>query len=43
VLGIDLGMSMPMAENRRTQLIWNTFMKNADDQTAMQLAGFQPG
>jgi hypothetical protein len=41
VIGIDLGISMLMAENHRTQLVWNTFMKNADVQTAMQLAGFQ--
>jgi len=41
VLGIDLGISMLMAENYRTQLIWNTFMKNPEAQTAMQLAGFQ--
>jgi hypothetical protein len=43
VLGIDLGISMLMAENHRTQLVWNTFMQNAEAQTAMQLAGFQPG
>lgn len=40
VLGIDLGISMLMAENYRTQLIWNTFMKNPEAQTAMQRAGF---
>ncbi|HEY6946670.1 MAG TPA: glucoamylase family protein [Candidatus Acidoferrum sp.] len=43
VLGIDVGISMLMAENQRTQLIWNTFMKNPEAQTAFQLAGFQPG
>jgi len=42
VLGIDLGISMLMAENQRTQLVWNTFMHNPEVQTAMQLAGFQP-
>jgi hypothetical protein len=41
VLGIDLGISMLMAENQRTQLIWNTFMQNPEAQTAMQLAAFQ--
>lgn len=41
VLGIDLGISMLMAENQRTQLIWNTFMQNPEVQTAMQLAAFQ--
>ena len=40
VLGIDLGISMLMAENYRTQLLWNTFMKNPEAQTALQLAGF---
>jgi len=43
VIGIDLGISMLMAENYRTQLIWNTFMKNPEAQMAMRLAGFQPG
>jgi len=43
VLGVDLGISMLMAENQRTQLIWDTFMVNPEAQTAMQLAGFQPG
>jgi hypothetical protein len=43
VLGVDLGISLLMAENERTQLIWNTFMVNPEAQTAMQLAGFQPG
>jgi hypothetical protein len=43
VLGIDLGISMLMAENQRTQLIWNTFTQNPQAQTALQLAGFQPG
>jgi len=42
VIGIDLGISMLMAENQRTQLIWNTFMQNPEAQTAIQLAGFQP-
>ena len=41
VLGIDLGISMLMAENQRTQFVWNTFMKNAEVQNAMKLAGFQ--
>ena len=42
VLGIDLGVTMVMAENDRTGLVWNTFMKNAEAQSAMQKAGFQP-
>jgi hypothetical protein len=43
VIGIDLGISMLMAENQRTQFVWNTFMQNPEAQTGMQLAGFQPG
>ena len=43
VIGIDVGISMLMAENERTQFVWNTFMKTAEVQAAMQLVGFQPG
>ena len=42
VLGIDLGITMVMAENYRTGLLWNTFMKNPEAQSAMQKVGFQP-
>lgn len=42
VIGIDLGISMLMAENVRTGLIWTTFMKNAEARTALELAGFRP-
>jgi hypothetical protein len=41
VLGIDLGISVLMAENLRTGLIWNTFMSNAECARAMQRAGFK--
>ena len=41
VLGIDLGITMLMAENHRTGLIWETFMKNPEAQAAMQKVGFQ--
>lgn len=41
VLGIDQGISVLMAENLRTGLIWNTFMKIPACAQAMQLAGFQ--
>jgi hypothetical protein len=40
VLGIDLGITMLMAENYRTGLVWQTFMKNAEMQAAMQKVGF---
>jgi hypothetical protein len=41
VLGIDLGITIVMAENYRTGLIWNTFMKNQEMQNAMEKAGFR--
>jgi hypothetical protein len=41
VLGIDLGIMTLMAENERTGLVWETFMKNPEAQNAMSLAGFQ--
>jgi|SRR5580704_3504318 hypothetical protein len=40
VLGIDLGISMLMAENHRSGFVWNTFMKNSEAQEAMKKAGF---
>ena len=43
VIGIDLGISLLMAENQRTQFVWNTFMKDPAAQNGMNLAGFQPG
>lgn len=41
VLGIDLGITMLMAENYRTGLVWQTFMKNPEAQAAMQEVGFR--
>jgi hypothetical protein len=41
VLGIDLGITMVMAENHRTGLVWSTFMKNSEAQDAMTKVGFQ--
>jgi hypothetical protein len=41
VIGIDLGISMLMAENARTGFVWDTFMKNAEAHTAMAVAGFR--
>lgn len=40
VLGIDLGITMLMAENHRSGLVWNTFMKNSEAQSALQKVGF---
>jgi hypothetical protein len=42
VLGIDLGIMTLMAENLRTNFVWETFMKNAEAQRGMQRAGFDP-
>ena len=39
-VGIDVGITMLMAENYRTGLVWDTFMKNPEAQAAMQIAGF---
>ena len=41
VIGIDLGISILMAENQRTQLVWNTFLKDPAAISGMALAGFQ--
>ena len=41
VIGIDVGVTMLMAENQRTGLNWNTFMKNTEAQSAMQKVGFK--
>jgi hypothetical protein len=43
VIGIDVGIAVLMAENERTQLVWNTFMKDPAAQNGMALAGFQTG
>jgi hypothetical protein len=42
VLGLDLGITMLMAENHRTGLVWQTFMKNPEARAAMSLVGFKP-
>jgi hypothetical protein len=42
VIGIDVGITMLMAENARTQFVWNTFMRNPEASKAMELAGFLP-
>ena len=43
VLGIDLGITMLMAENARSGFVWNTFMKNKDPGRSMEKAGFKAG
>jgi hypothetical protein len=42
VLGIDLGISVLVAENLRTGLIWSTFARNPEVAIAFRRAGFHP-
>jgi hypothetical protein len=42
VVGIDIGISMVMAENARSSFVWDTFMKNPEAQRGMEHAGFVP-
>ncbi|MGD0890365.1 MAG: glucoamylase family protein [Terracidiphilus sp.] len=41
VLGIDQGISVLMAENLRSGLVWSAFMRNQSSVTAMERAGFR--
>ena len=41
VLGIDQGITVLMAENLRTGLVWKAFMSNPECAHAMNLAGFK--
>lgn len=41
VLGIDLGITMIMAENYRTGFVWKTFMANVEMVQAMRKVGFR--
>jgi hypothetical protein len=41
VLGIDLGITMLMAENQRTNFVWNTFMANPEAQNAFTAVGLK--
>jgi hypothetical protein len=40
VIGIDLGITLLMAENLRTGFVWKWFMQNPHVQKGMKLAGF---
>jgi hypothetical protein len=40
VIGIDVGITMLMAENQRTGFVYETFMKNKEAQRGMRKAGF---
>jgi hypothetical protein len=41
VIGIDLGITLLMAENVRTGFVWETFMKSEVAQRGMRRAGFK--
>jgi hypothetical protein len=41
VVGIDIGITMVMAENARTSFVWDTFMKNPEARRGMERAGFK--
>lgn len=41
VIGIDLGITMLMAENQRTGFVWQTFMANPEAQSAFQAVQLQ--
>jgi hypothetical protein len=40
VIGIDLGITLVMAENARTGFVWEQFMKNEVAEAGMARAGF---
>jgi hypothetical protein len=40
VLGIDQGISVLMAENLRSELVWKTFMHDKEIVRSMEQAGF---
>jgi hypothetical protein len=42
LIGIDVGITMLMAENLRSSFVWDTFMKNPEAARGMQRAGFHP-
>jgi len=41
VIGINIGITMLMAENQRSQLVWNTFMTNPEAQAAFKAIGLK--
>jgi hypothetical protein len=41
VIGIDAGIAMLMAENQRTNFVWNTFMSNPEAQNAFAAVGLK--
>ncbi len=41
VIGIDVGITMLMAENLRSNFVWNTFMTNPEAQNAFKAVGLK--
>ena len=41
VIGIDVGITLLMIENHRSEFVWDYFMRNPEVQAAMQIAGFR--
>jgi len=41
-LGINTGITLLMAENSRTGMVWETFMRNPETCLAMERCGFKP-
>lgn len=41
VIGINAGITMLMAENQRTNFVWNTFMSNPEAQSAFAAVGLK--
>ena len=42
VIGIDVGITLVMAENLRSGMVWTTFKRAPEVQRGMSLAGFRP-
>jgi hypothetical protein len=42
VIGINVGITLLMAENARTGFVWDAFMKNEEARRGMERAGFKP-
>lgn len=42
VIGINTGIGLLMAENLRSNFVWDTFMRNPEVRNGMRLAGFKP-
>jgi hypothetical protein len=41
VVGINAGITLLVAENRRSGFIWKTFMRNREVQSALSAVGLQ--